>query len=154
MAAVGPVFIDTSVLVGGVLDHGAAADGSLQLLDAVAEGRVPEPQTAWHCCLEMYSVLTRLPAEYRLSPQEAALLLKTEILPVFRVIQLPASEFSALLGTAEADQVSGGHVYDVHIAEIARHAGARTVVTANRRHFVSLLPYGISVLTPDEFLNK
>lgn len=154
MAPVGPVFIDTSVLVAGVLDHGASAGGSHRLLDAVAEGEVPAPQTAWHCCLEMYSVLTRLPAEYRLSPQDAVLLLRTEILPVFRVLQLPESEFSGLLGSAAAERIPGGRVYDVHIAAIARQAGARTVVTANRRHFVSLLPYGIRVLTPEEFVQQ
>ncbi len=154
MAPVGPVFIDTSVLVAGVLDHGTSAAGSQQLLDAVAEGKVPEPQTAWHCCLEMYSVLTRLPAECRLSPQQAVLLLRTEILPVFRVLQLPESEFSGLLGSAGAERISGGQIHDVHIAAIARHSGARTVVTANRRHFVSLLPYGIRVLTPEELVEQ
>ena len=154
MAPVGPVFVDTSVLVAGVVDYGSASDGSQRLLDAVAEGRVPEPQTAWHCCLEMYSVLTRLPAEYRLAPQEAVLLLRTEVLPSFRVLQLPESAFADFLAAVATERTSGGQVYDAHIAEIARHAGARAVVTANRRHFVSLLPYGIRVLTPEEFLDQ
>ena len=151
MAPVGPVFFDTSVLVAGVVDYGPAAADSQRILDAVAEGRVPEPQTAWHCCLEMYSVLTRLPAEYRLAPQEAVLLLRTEVLPSFRVLQLPENAFADFWASVATERTSGGQVYDTHIAEIARHAGARAVVTANRRHFVSLLPYGIRVLTPEEF---
>jgi tetratricopeptide (TPR) repeat protein len=35
--------------------------------------------------------------------------------------------------------------------EVARAAGARTVVTENRRHFTSLLRHGITVLTAEEF---
>ncbi len=152
MAIVGPVFLDTSVLVAGVVDHGPASAGPQRILDDVAEGLVSEPQTAWHCCLELLSVLTRLPVGYRLTPREAVSLLRSQILPLFTIHQLPAKGFSALLAVAEAERTSGGRIYDVHIAEVARLAGARTIVTSNRRHFVSLLPHGIRVLTPDEYL--
>jgi hypothetical protein len=39
----------------------------------------------------------------------------------------------------------------VHIAEIARIANAKAVVTDNRRHFLSLARYGIRVLAAEEF---
>jgi hypothetical protein len=42
-------------------------------------------------------------------------------------------------------------VYDTHIAEVARTAGATTIVTDNRRHFVSALRHGIRVETTAEF---
>ena len=42
-------------------------------------------------------------------------------------------------------------MYDAHIAEIARLAGAQTVVTDNRRHFTSLLPTGVRVMGSEEF---
>jgi predicted nucleic acid-binding protein len=152
VAVVSPVFLDTTVLVAGVVDTGPASAGSQRVLDAVAEGLIAKPQTAWHCCLEMYSVLTRLPAEYRLSPQEAVRLLETEILSRIQVFQLPPDACAAFLATLADERTTGGRVYDAHIAEIARLAGAYTVVTANRRHFVSLLPHGIRVLTPEEFV--
>jgi predicted nucleic acid-binding protein len=152
VAALGPVFLDTSVLVAGVVDIGQPSAGSQRVLDAVADGRIPDSQTAWHCCLEMYSVLTRLPAEYRLSPEEAVRLLQTEILARLRVFQLPGDSFAAFLPTLADERISGGRVYDAHIAEIARLAGSRIVLTANRRHFVSLLAHGIRVLTPEEFV--
>jgi hypothetical protein len=43
-------------------------------------------------------------------------------------------------------------VYDAHIAEVARSAGARVIVTDNRRHFLAALRHGIKVETPGEFL--
>ena len=46
----------------------------------------------------------------------------------------------------------GGRIYDAHIAEVARTANAETIVTDNRRHFVSTLRYGMRVETPAEFL--
>lgn len=53
--------------------------------------------------------------------------------------------------TAAADTIGGGRIYDVHIAEVARAAGAEVVVTDNRRHFLSALRYGLRVETPGEF---
>ena len=58
----------------------------------------------------------------------------------------------AFLRTAGQDATTGGRIYDAHIAEVARAAGAKVVVTDNRRHFLSALRYGIRVETPSEFL--
>ena len=49
---------------------------------------------------------------------------------------------------------TGGSVYDVHITGIARAAGARIIVTDNRRHFLSALRHGLRVETPAEFLKS
>ena len=62
------------------------------LMHAVAEKRVTAPATAWHCCLEFFSVATRLPPEYRLSPADAARLLQEEVFPRMAVHDLPAGE--------------------------------------------------------------
>ncbi len=40
----------------------------------------------------------------------------------------------------------------LHIAEIARSAGVRVIVTDNRRHFIAALRYDLRVETPAEFL--
>jgi hypothetical protein len=53
---------------------------------------------------------------------------------------------------AARERIAGGRIYDAHIAEVARSAGARVIVTDNRRHFVSALRHGIKVETPSEFL--
>ena len=63
MAGLRGAFFDTSVLVAGVIDFGRSSQHALLLMDAVADGRIriKRPLTAWHCCLELYSV-TNAPA--------------------------------------------------------------------------------------------
>ena len=63
--AVGP-FLDTSVLLAGLVDFGPQSAPAQEVLHAVAEGKAGRAGTAWHCCLEFFSVATRLPAKFRL----------------------------------------------------------------------------------------
>jgi predicted nucleic acid-binding protein len=147
------VFLDTSVLLAGLVDFGPQSAPAQSILHAVAEKTVASAGTAWHCCLEFYSVATRLPPEYRLSPADAAQLLQEEVFGRMTVHDLPPAERLAFVRTAAADALAGGRIYDAHIAEIARAAGAQLVVTDNRRHFLSALRYGIKVETPQEFLS-
>jgi predicted nucleic acid-binding protein len=97
-------------------------------------------------------VATRLPPEYRVGPSDAATLLEQEVFARMTVHDLPANERLALLNAASRDAIAGGRIYDAHIAEIARAAGAAVVVTDNRKHFLSALRYDMRVETPAEFL--
>jgi predicted nucleic acid-binding protein len=146
------VFLDTSVLVAGLIDLGPQSTAAHLLMHAVAEKTVVPASTAWHCCLEFFSVSTRLPAEYRLAPAEAAKLAEEEIFARMTVHDLPSGERLALLRNAAHDATGGGRIYDAHIAEIARAAKASVIVTDNRRHFLAVLRHGIRVETPAEFL--
>jgi predicted nucleic acid-binding protein len=146
------VFLDTSVLLAGLVDFGSQSAPAQSLLHAVAEKQVATAGTAWHCCLELYSVSTRLPPEFRLTPADAVTLIVNEVFGRMAVHDLPAADRLVMLKTAAQDSTTGGRVYDAHIAEIARAAGAAVVVTDNRRHFMASLRHGIRVETPAEFL--
>ena len=146
------VFLDTSVLLAGLVDFGPESAPSQSLLHAVAEKRVTAPATAWHCCLEFFSVATRLPPEFRVTPSDAVLLLEHEVFLRMAVHDLPATDRIPMLRTAARDAFAGGRIYDAHIADVARAAGANVVVTDNRRHFFSALRHGMRVETPSEFL--
>jgi predicted nucleic acid-binding protein len=146
------VFLDTSVLVAGLIELGPQSTPAHLLLHAVAEGKVAPAATAWHCCLEFFSVATRLPAEFRLTPGDAGRLIEEEICGRLAIHDLPAADRLPLLRAAAVDAVAGGRIYDAHIADIARAAGARVIVTDNRRHFVAALRHGIRVETPGEFV--
>jgi predicted nucleic acid-binding protein len=146
------VFFDTSVLLAGLIDFGPQSAPSQSLMHAIAEKRLPSVGTAWHCCLEFYSVATRLPPEYRIKPEDAAALLQHEVIARMTVHDLPAATYLPMLNAAARDAVSGGRIYDTHIAEVARASAAEVVVTDNRRHFLSALRYGMRVETPAEFL--
>ena len=146
------VFLDTSVLLAGLIDFGPQSAPAQSLLHAIAEKRVTEAATAWHCCLEFFSVATRLPPEFRVAPSDAVVLLQQEVFSRMAVEELPAADRLAMLRAAARDRTAGGRIYDVHIADIARAVGAHVVVTDNRRHFLSALRYGMRVETPAEFL--
>ncbi len=150
----GPAFFDTSILLAGLVEMGDASLPASRIFDAIANGTVRTPLTAWHCCLEFYSVATRLPAGLRLEPEQARTLMESEILRRFGVLNLPADGRLAFLADAARDRVSGGRVYDAHIAETARLASARVVVTDNRRHFVALLRHGIRVWSAEEYAEE
>lgn len=146
------VFLDTSVLLAGLIDFGPQSASAQSVLHAVAEQQLQDPATAWHCCLEFFSVATRLPAEYRLTPDDAATLVEQEIFGRMAVHDLPPAARLPMLRAAARDTTAGGRIHDAHIAEIARAAGADIVVTDNRRHFLSALRYGMRVATPAEFV--
>ena len=146
------VFLDTSVLLAGLIDFGPQSAPAQSVMHAVVEKRVTAPATAWHCCLEFFSVSTRLPPEFRLTPADAALLLQEEVFSRVAVQDLPAAERPMMLRAAARDAIAGGRIYDAHIAEVARASGAAVIVTDNRRHFLSALRYGLRVETPAEFL--
>jgi predicted nucleic acid-binding protein len=148
------IFLDTSVLLAGLVDFGPQSAPAQSVMHAVAERTIPSAATAWHCCLEFFSVSTRLPPEFRVSPPDAAQLIREEIFGRMAVHDLPAGDRLALLRAAAQDGAAGGRIYDAHIAEVARSAGATAIVTDNRRHFLAALRHGVRVETPAEFLGS
>ncbi|MGH9256474.1 MAG: PIN domain-containing protein [Vicinamibacterales bacterium] len=145
-------FLDTSVLLAGLVDFGPQSAPAQSVFHAVAEKQIASVGTAWHCCLEFFSVSTRLPPEFRLTPDGAGRLLESEVFDRMTVHDLPAASRLPMMKAAVQDGTVGGRIYDAHIAEIARAAGATVVVTDNRRHFLASLRHGIRVETPAEFL--
>ena len=154
MALVAGAFLDTSVLLAGLIELSPASRPAQEVMTAVAEGRMRRPRTAWHCCLEFYAVATRLPEEYRLSPADAERLIEEEIIQRFQVLALPGEAHVPFLRGLAAGGVIGGRVYDAHVGEIARQAGARLVVTDNLRHFSFLVPGGVRVVDSATFAKE
>jgi predicted nucleic acid-binding protein len=146
------VFLDTSVLLAGLVDFGPQSAPAQSLMHAIAEERLTEPATAWHCCLEFFSVATRLPPEFRVAPVDAVRLLQEEVFARMTVYDLPAGDRLPMLRAAAHDAIAGGRIYDAHIAEVARAVSASVVITDNRKHFMSALRYDMRVETPTEFL--
>ena len=147
------VFLDTSVLIAGLVDFGPQSAPAQKLLHGVAEQKVKSVGTAWHCCLEFFSVATRLPPEFRLPAADALRLIDEEVFARMAVHDLPPGDRRPMLKAAVQDGTVGGRIYDAHIAEVARAAGAKVVVTDNRRHFLAALRHGLRVETPTEFLS-
>jgi predicted nucleic acid-binding protein len=146
------VFLDTSVLLSALIDFGVRSAAPLALFEAIVASRDRRPKTAWHCCLEVYSVATRLPEEFRLKPSEVVSLLEAEIMGRFDVLELPPPARQQFFRDSARDGVAGGRLYDAHIAATARASRARLIVTDNRRDFTGLERDGIRVVDTDSAL--
>ena len=147
------VFVDTSVLVAALIDFGPRSAAAHALFDVfVASRDSRKPKTAWHCCLETYSVATRLPEEFRVQPAEAVTLIEEEVVARFEIVDLPPVRRLEFLRDCARSGVRGGRLYDVHLAAIARAARARLVVTENRRDFAPLEGAEIRVADAGESL--
>lgn len=81
-------------------------------------------------------------------------LLHSQILARFSIHDLPSGRRAEFVQSAGREGIAGGRVYDFHIAEVARGSGAQTVVTNNRRHFLSLMRHGTRVLTAAELATE
>ena len=133
------VFLDTSVLLAGLVDFGPQSAPAQSLLHAVAKTRMTRTATAWHCCLEFYAVSTRLPEELRLTPADALRLVEEEILARFQIHQLPARDQRAFFRARQrrGDQRAAGQA-DTPVAltklPVRRRLGA---IVRNKVHQVT-----------------
>ena len=147
------VFLDTNVFVSGLLD--VSPDSPCRsILEALGSRRLRSCVTAWHCCLEFFSVTTRLPPEYRLSAEDAISLLTEHVFGRVRVEGLPADDAISWLKRLSRPEVRGGLVYDAHLAHIAQRAGCAILVTSNVSHFRQVAPHGIEILSPTQFIDR
>jgi len=83
-----------------------------------------------HAELETYSVLTRLPAPFRVEPALAAEYLSRRY-PGGRLV-LPAPARTGLISRLAAERIAGGPAYDALIALTAAEHN-RAIVTCDRR---------------------
>jgi predicted nucleic acid-binding protein len=82
-----------------------------------------------HAELETYSVLTRLPPPYRLTPGTALRLVRTNFPSTKR---LPASRATGLLEELVEAGLAGGSTYDALVALTARHHDLTLLSTDTR----------------------
>lgn len=122
------------------------------ILEALAARRLRSGVTAWHCCLEFFSVTTRLPPDYRLSAEAAIALLTEHVFNRVEVVDLPVEDAVAWLKRQEGSEIRGGLIHDAHLAQIAHRAHCAMLVTTNLTDFRQVAPHGIEILSPQQFL--
>jgi predicted nucleic acid-binding protein len=138
--------VDANCIVAAVCDWHANQEAAI----AELERRLDRGETMAvpaHALTEAYSVLTRFPTPHRIGSIEAWHLLKAGFAELGRVVSLTAPQQVALLKRLAEGGVGGGRVYDAIIAESARRAGARALLTFNPRHFEPA-PAGIEIVVP------
>ena len=131
------IFIDSNVLLAAVLrDHGSHAR-AFSLLERIQSGK-DDGYVAAHSLAEMYSALTRMPAPFRHSPDEALQSVEENVVKYFHVIALTAGDYVEVLRSVVARGVHGGATYDALILKAAEKAKVSRIFTFNLKHFEAI----------------
>lgn len=135
------VLLDTSVLVAAMIEahpHHARALPWLQRIKAQIDSGV----IAAHSIAEVYTILTRLPLQPRISPRLAQQLIKQNIFDICEIVALTQSDYHTLIDHLAGNNIQGGATYDALILHTTVQAAIDQIVTFNlndvRRVYPSL----------------
>jgi predicted nucleic acid-binding protein len=143
------VFVDTSVLVAAVLEQHPDHEAALSVVTRIQDGK-DNGLISGHSLAEVYSTLTRMPAPFRHSPEQALLTIEENFLKFFKVASLSGSDYASLIREAAATGIQGGTIYDaVHLKSAAKEK-AQKIYTLNLKHFQAIAPVELTriLMTP------
>ena len=128
--------LDTSVIVASVHAnhpfHGPTAKWLNQAFDE------HDLMITHHTVLESYSVLTRLPAKYLLSPTEAQLVLRETLSETTTIARFQEAMVWDIIDRFVEIPAVGGAAYDAFSIEILVAAGVEAIATYNVADFKRL----------------
>ena len=120
-------FLDTSILVGALLEKHPEHAACLEALEGTAG-----PFTDAHALAETYRTLTTL---HHPIPPAAAAKLVVGLQSTLRVVDLPRAVYHAALAEVARQGLAGAIVYDAVHCFAARAGNAGRIVTRNAPHF-------------------
>jgi predicted nucleic acid-binding protein len=130
------VLFDTSVLIAALLPkHPSHAPCFAQL--QAAELQQIQGYLSTHSLAEVYSVMTRMPSQPRVSPQAVQMLLEG-CLRFLEAVSLEAADYQVAVGRMVVLDLPGGGIFDALIAEAALKVSADRLLTLNPSHFIRL----------------
>jgi predicted nucleic acid-binding protein len=130
------VLFDTSVIIAALLPkHSSHAPCFAQL--QAAELNQIQGYLSTHSLAEVYSVMTRMPSQPRISPQEAQLLLE-RCLQYLEAVPLEIADYRAAIAQMITLNLPGGGIFDALIAQAALKISADQLLTLNPNHFTRL----------------
>jgi len=130
------VLFDSSVIIAAFLPrHPSHTPCFVQL--KTAELRQIQGYLSTHSLAEVYSVMTRMPSQPRVSPQEAQTLLE-RCLQYLDVVPLELVDYRAAIAQMTALNLPGGGIFDALIAQAALKVGVDRILTLNPNHFSRL----------------
>src|SRR5262245_1250264 len=104
------IAFDSSVIIAGTHDMHPHHHRAVVWIDAVLEQRITGMIT-WHALAEIWSVLTRMPAPARLSPEQALRVLR-RVQAAFQLHQLEPSTYDEALQRCTDRGFFSGVVFD------------------------------------------
>lgn len=140
-----PVAADASVLVAAVVSwherHRAAASA---VEAALARKALVVPAPA---IVDAYAILTRLPAQHRLTHADAFHILRSSFAAA-RVAGPRTRDTWSTLRRFSVAPIGGSDTYDAQMIEIAKEAGAKTLLSFRRADLERLAIPGIEIVEP------
>ncbi len=143
------IAFDSSVIIAGTHEMHPHHRRAIVWIDAVLDRRITGMIT-WHALAEIWSVLTRMPAPARLSPEQAMRVVR-RLQGVFQLLQLEPSTYNEALERCTNRGFFSGVVFDALHLVGAEHAGADAIVTFNGADFVRLAtPASPRIIVPPD----
>lgn len=130
------VLFDTSVLVAATLtQHPRHVPYYAQL--QVAQSKQIQGYVSTHSLAALYSVLTRLPIQPRVSPSYAKGV-TLNLLQHLKAVPLDSKDYLAAIAQMETLNLTGGGIFDALIAQAAFKITTNRLLTLNPSHFIRL----------------
>ena len=129
------LFFDSSVLVAAMVEDEPRHEASLRALAGAQAGCA-----SVHSLFECYAALTGGRLGTRLTPTDAAGMIRANLQDRLKLVSLTPGEQMEVVVSAGAVGARGGAVYDLLVLGAARKAHADRILTLNLRHFMAFAP--------------
>ena len=127
------VLFDTSVIFAASLPQHPSHTPCFIQLQAAKLAQI-KGYLSTHSLAELYSVLTRMPSQPRISPQDAKQLIENK-LKYLEAVVLDKADYQAAIAQMTALNLPGGGIFDALIAQAALKVSAERLLTLNPKHF-------------------
>jgi predicted nucleic acid-binding protein len=130
------ILFDTSVIVAASLVQHPSHQPCFAALQQV-QTQQHQGYLSNHSLAEMYSVLTRMPSQSRMTPQNVQRLIDRH-LQYLEPITLEKSDYQAAIAQMVGLNLPGGGIFDALIARAAMKVSVDRLMTLNPKHFTRL----------------
>ncbi len=130
------VLFDTSVIIAASLPQHPSYPPCFIQLQAAKVAQI-KGYLSTHSLAELYSVLTRMPSQPRISARDAKRLIDNN-LQYLETVVLDQADYQAAIAQMTALNLTGGGIFDALIAQAALKSSAERLLTLNPKHFARL----------------
>jgi predicted nucleic acid-binding protein len=132
------ILFDTSVIIAASLPQHVSHAPCFAQMKAVKSGSL-QGYLSTHSLAEIYSVLTRMPSQPKMSPFEAKNLIEA-LLQYVEAVPLEIVDYQEAIARMSSLNLPGGGIFDALIAQAALKISADRISTLNPKHFIRLDP--------------
>jgi len=133
------VFCDTNLFIAASLRAHLHHRPAKAALDSIRRGEDGGYASA-HSLAETFSVLSRMPTNPKLEPEDVLDILEKDILPYFVFVALAPDDYQAAIRSLVAKRLGGGRIYDMLHLRAAGKVPLDRIFTFNVVEWKALAP--------------